>query len=366
MPRYAGVAESERKEFERIVKNNGIAFANRWLAAKRAKSARRGPPASRNAGAVVARRARAPRIGFSEKFGGVSAAIDACCTRWADLLADPFGSNDLCGLPTGSTQTSQKVKVWIKTSLTTGSTPKAGGFSFAPLLMAVSDPTVSPLTTSNSSYATLLVPTPGDTGTDDHDSNAPFTESELGTADGQVMFRVALAAVRVTSATTKLNEGASYMAMTHPNHSTLAGYSAAKIMAFDDTHNLVMANGKPNTLVWIPRAYTSEVEYTASMTTSRSVGGIVVDPSSTTTKCNVEAVAIIEYIGDPARGKTDSMSSSQGDQFLDTAHRVYKAGVSVVNGVARGYQVARDFHDHLVRNGYIQSPIPLRQRHIEL
>ena len=292
----ARVPNDLKAQYARIVRNNGRAFADQWLANRRNPGRRQRKVQRARSG--PRRAVRAPGVLLSE-----------CATKYARLLADPFVPNHSACLPIPPTFKSEKLTVAYKGTLETG-TAGYGFVGVRPSHGLVSDSVVGWY--SDAAFAgTAFDPSVG-TGKNSFNGLGltPYVTADIAPDAKKLQYRLVAAGLRVKYVGTELERGGTIVGMREPNNGDLTAKGPSSFLTYDQVHFMRPGEGNDDgwvTCEWCP-VTPLDYDYATALSGDVYPMAFIVQSASAGTSVSYvfELYTHFEIIGSLARGKTES------------------------------------------------------------
>lgn len=234
--------------------------------------------------------------------------LSLCAKDYADAMSDPFDCKEGACLPLATVVETQKSRVFVRTSFTTGTT----GFGFVllnPDLFGVG--TQASVWCSTSAYAASAFTNVAAADVLATVSNAPFTNA--------MERRLVSVGIRVTNRTQVLYREGFVSGICMPNHETLVSLGASAIGAYDQCYRQVVDSGNTTYSVkWNGPKFSYEEEFNtgAGPFIEPCMGICAVSSGSNAQIYDVLVVGHYEFAGSLVRTKTMTWPDPQGASIV--------------------------------------------------
>lgn len=225
--------------------------------------------------------------------------VSEAAKLYLDAQLDPFTAEP-CGIPEYPSVRTQKFRVFIRGTFNTGTTG-VGFAQFAPRACVAND--VACMYSSTSTYSSVATAISGAGVTIDY-SNAPFVSGSFSASSTSLQWRVVSAGLRVRYAGTELNRGGKIIGFSQPDHIT-TNILDESTMLKDETARKYAVKRKWTTALWqVVHPQEADFTSTAGVQAPHLAFLVVAADAATSVAYDFEAVAIVEYAGHLALGKT--------------------------------------------------------------
>lgn len=265
-------------------------------------------------------RQRKPVRGQNRGSGDNRLLVPACVPNYGLALLNPFDGPITC-VPDGPVIATEKRRQWARGSFVTSATTNVGFVTLAPYKIA-SDDNISDSCfvayTNLTTFAGSAIDRTTATGLAYLPSNGPYLDSNVGSDETDVQFRIVAAGLRCKNITALLDRGGKVIGLTQPAHETLDGYDEAKLLAVAESgyfsgsdEGWVTIVAKPGDIgdFGFSKATASDG---AGVAVSNYMALMAVAPASKPQTYAFEAYVVVEYTGAPATAKTPGESSPEG------------------------------------------------------
>lgn len=299
------VPQQWRRKYDNVLRSSGTAAAAAWLAAKNART---------KSGGSARRR---PKRG-GEARSPFQIGVPECALKYAKLVANPFQfSTDAC-FPIFPTPPTQKISVFIRGTLKSGTT----GFGYviaSPYLALANDQigTDIPLFHSTTGYAAAVSTVVAGTGVTPVQSNSPYVDADFGAGSTQIQARVMVAGLRVRYSGPSDTRAGTLVGYVNPDHHGLNLISVATLMS-NDAVTPVRPSDDWHSLRWVPK----NSDFHSTQTVAAHPHSMLIEWSGATadTSLDYEFFVQAEIAGTQARGKTMSHAAPvQAQALVDVA-----------------------------------------------
>lgn len=278
--------------------------------------------------------------------------ISLCAKDYADAMSDPFDCKEGACLPLATLVETQKSRVFLRTSFTTGTT------GFGSVLVgpdAFGSSGLDSVWTTTSAYAASTIGGPADVAGGTviaSRSNAPFTYS------GVIDHRLVSIGVRVTNRTQILYREGFVAGLCEPSHLGLEGYTLADVGAFDNSFREVVDSGHTSYSVkWNGVKYAVEEQFMNVASIDNCLAIVAVASGTNAQIYDVTVVGHFEYAGITARSKTMTWPDPQGVAIV--AGAASRAQMHTTNRSHDSPDWWKSFKDSLVEGAKIAIPYVL-------